>query len=63
MDIKAGDTITLKPEWMDEGDETIHFVASEDYDGSGRILIHNADCSMYITPQHLIRAEMIADPK
>jgi len=59
MDIKTGDTITLKPEWMDEGDENIHFVASEDYDGYGRLYIHDADCTMHITPEHLIRVEMI----
>lgn len=60
MKISTGDTITLKPEWMDKGDESIHFVAREDLEeGMETIYISDKNCTMSIIPRHMIRLTMI----
>lgn len=38
MTIKRGDVVTFKPEWRDDGDDEITFVALEDEDG-GRVRV------------------------
>lgn len=57
--IKKGDKINLKPEWMDDGDENITFIAAEDHNGGETLYISDANCKMAITPRHMIRNYMI----
>lgn len=59
LNIKECDTITLKPEWMDKGDETITFEAVEDHNGGRNIYIRNRDGSMFINPTHVVENYMI----
>lgn len=57
--IKKGDFVYLKPEWMDKGDEYITFIASEDYQGRNTIYISDLDNTMPIVPTHMVRLEML----
>lgn len=59
FNIKKGDVINLKPEWMDPGDENIKFVAAEDHNGGETIYISDANCKMHIVPTHLVYNHMI----
>ena len=60
MKISQGDTITLKPEWMDAGDENIHFIAAEDLlEGMETLYISDKNCTMRIVPRHMVRLTMV----
>lgn len=56
--IKAGDTVKIKPEWQDEGDEKITFVALEDEYG-GRVLIGALGVLKSFTPSQVVTVEML----
>jgi hypothetical protein len=55
--IKAGDTVTIKPEWRDPGDATIRFVAIEDEDG-GRVRIE-AQLGLPMNPNEVVTTDML----
>ncbi len=59
--IKKGDTIKLKAKWMDQGDEKITFIATEDFDADLDDTLYIVDANSKLAfPQHsLIRKEMI----
>ena len=59
MNIKIGDVITLKPEWMDSGDENFTFRAVEN-SGSDRVLVTADEYTMAIKPTHMIKFEWIS---
>jgi hypothetical protein len=58
-DIKAGDRVFYKPEWMDPGDENQVFLAMEDYDGSGRIAVVAANTGLFLDPWSIVGIHMI----
>ena len=60
MNIKKGQTIYLKPEFLDSGDENITFIANHDSD-YGRVTISDANSTMNIVPEHMITFEMILE--
>lgn len=55
--IKAGDIVTIKPEWRDEGDEKICFIAIEDEDG-GRVRIE-PQLGLPINPNQVVMTSML----
>ncbi len=57
--LKKGDRIYLKPEWMDEGDEGVIFEASEDHNGGPGIYIAERNSKMFIRPTGLKLNSMI----
>ena len=56
--IKAGDRVTIKPEWRDTGDDLFTFVAIEDEDG-GRVRIGVLDCLTSFVPQQVVLVEWL----
>lgn len=56
--IKKGDTVVIKPEWRDAGDEDFHWIALEDEDG-GRVRIGPTDTGMAIHPSYVIETSML----
>lgn len=56
--IKAGQTVNIKPEFQDAGEEAITWIAIEDEDG-GRVKIE-AQVSMNIKPIQVVRIEWLA---
>lgn len=58
MDIKRGQIITFKPEWMDKGDEDIVFVAVEDSAG-GTVKVE-ALLNLTFNPIDIVEVRMIA---
>jgi hypothetical protein len=64
MIVKKGQVVTFKPEWMDDGDESVVFVALEDSSvaaagGVARVLIE-AQLGMPINPTQIVTVDMIA---
>ncbi|MCG3148098.1 MAG: hypothetical protein PCFJNLEI_01540 [Verrucomicrobiae bacterium] len=57
MKIKKGDTVRIKTEWQDDGDDKIKFIAIEDEDG-GRVRIE-AQLDMPINPNQVVTTEMV----
>ena len=57
MSIKAGDVVKIKPEWQDDGDEDIVFIAIEDEDG-GRVRIQ-PQLSLSINPNQVVNADWL----
>lgn len=57
LGIRPGDRVTFKPEWRDEGDEDIDFVAVENDDG-GRVRVE-AKLSLPFNPQSTVHLDMI----
>jgi hypothetical protein len=55
--IKAGDVVTIKPQWRDPGDETIRFIALEDEDG-GRVRIE-AMLGLPLNPNEVVTTDML----
>ena len=55
--IKAGQTVTIKPEFQDAGDESIIWIAIENEDG-GRVKIE-AQVAMNIKPVQVVRVEWL----
>ena len=60
MKMNIGDTVHIKPEWQDKGDDAIHFVIAEIL-GPTRFLISDKNSTMNIIPQHLVTIDMIED--
>ncbi|WP_275099860.1 hypothetical protein [Sedimenticola hydrogenitrophicus] len=56
--IKKGDTVVIKPEWRDPGDEDFHWIALEDEDG-GRVRIAPTDTGMAIEPNYVVETSML----
>ena len=56
--IKKGDTVKIKPEWMDEGDDALVWVALEDEDG-GRVRIHPVGTGLDFPPNQVVTTDMI----
>ncbi len=56
--IKAGDRVTIKPEWRDTGDDLFTFVAIEDEDG-GRVRIGVLDCLTSFVSQQVVLVEWL----
>lgn len=56
--IKAGDTVKIKPEFQDDGDDAIQFVAVDDAD-KGRVTIR-ANVGMAINPTQVVNTDWIA---
>jgi hypothetical protein len=56
--IKQGQTVTIKPEWRDAGDESIHFIALQDEDG-GRVLIGALNVLQCFTPSQVVTVDML----
>ena len=55
--IKAGDTVTIKAEWQDAGDDLIQWVAIEDEDG-GRVKIQ-AQLGLAINPVQVVKTSWL----
>jgi hypothetical protein len=55
--IRKGDRLRIKPEWRDQGDEKIVWIAIEDEDG-GRVRIQ-PQLDMPIRPNQVVTTEMV----
>lgn len=55
--IKTGDSLTIRQQWRDPGDESIEWLAVEDEDG-GRVLIE-AQVDLPIKPTQRVSVEMV----
>lgn len=56
--IKKGDAVHIKPEWQDEGDETLHWIAIEDEDG-GRVRIAPTNTGLRYPPNQVVETRML----
>lgn len=56
--IKKGDTVKIKPEYQDAGDDLIVFIACED-ETQGRVIVQAQIPNMAIKPQMILTSEMI----
>lgn len=56
--IKKGDTVKIKPEWQDEGDENFTWIALEDEDG-GRVRIAPLDTGLQLQPNQIVNTFML----
>jgi hypothetical protein len=56
--IRKGDTIRIKPEWQDPGDEKFVWVALEDEDG-GRVRIAPINTGLAIPPNQVVNTNMV----
>ncbi len=61
MSIKKGDTVRIKPEWSDAGDETLTWRALEDEDG-GRVRITPINTGLAFPPNQVVTTGMLEDP-
>ena len=57
MCIKKGDVVTINPDWCDDGDNSIIFIAVEDEDG-GRVLIE-AQIGFKHNPRQVVTVAML----
>ena len=55
--IKAGQTIRFKPCWMDPGDESVTFVATDD-ESKGRVTVE-ARLGLPINPTQVVKTDWI----
>lgn len=56
--IKAKDLLTIKPEFQDEGDKDLVWIALEDEDG-GRVRIFPLNTGMSFPPNQVVNTEMV----
>ena len=56
--IRQGDTIRIKPEWQDPGDDKFVWVALEDEDG-GRERIAPTNTGLVFPPNQIVDAAMV----
>lgn len=56
--IKAGDTVKIRPEWQDSGDDQLQFIALEDQDGD-RVLIGVLGVLTNFIPSQVVLVSMI----
>jgi hypothetical protein len=55
--IRKGDTVKIKAEWQDEGDDLITFIAVDDEE-KGRVTIE-AQLGLPYNPQQVVRVAML----
>ena len=55
--IKKGDTVRFKPEWRDDGDDAIVFIAVED-EADGRVTVE-AQLDLRFKPLQTVKVSMI----
>lgn len=58
MTIKKGDSVKIKPEWQDAGDDQVHFFAMEDEDG-GRVRIGALGVLSHFVPTQVVLVSML----
>jgi hypothetical protein len=56
--IRKGDTIQIKPEWQDAGDERFTWIAADD-EQNGRVMITPIDTGLAIAPTQVVRVSML----
>ena len=56
--IKAKDKVRIKPEYQDDGDDILVWIALEDEDG-GRVRIAPLNTGLSFPPNQIVRTEMI----
>jgi len=56
--IRKNDTIRIKPEWQDEGDDEIHWLAIEDEDG-GRVKAIATNLGLSFPPVSVFHVYML----
>lgn len=56
--IKAKDILRIKPEYQDEGDDLLVWIALEDEDG-GRVRIAPLNTGLKFPPNQVVKTEMI----
>lgn len=56
--IRKGDTVRLKPEWQDPGDNNFHWVAADDEE-LGRVTITPTDIGLAILPLATVDVTML----
>lgn len=56
--IRKGDTVKIKPEWQDAGDDKFHWIATEDED-RGRVAIMPTNTGLPIPPWHTVDVAML----
>ncbi len=56
--ITKGQRVTIKPEWMDKGEERLEWHAVEDEDG-GRVRIECVNTGMLINPSQVVKTEWL----
>lgn len=56
--IKAKDIVRIKPEYQDEGDDSLVWIALEDEDG-GRVRIAPLNTGMKFPPNQVINTDML----
>lgn len=55
--IKKGDTVRIRPEWADAGDDAFTFIAVDDEE-KGRVTIQ-AQLGQPINPTQVVKVEMV----
>jgi hypothetical protein len=55
--IKKGDTVEIKREWQDEGDDQLVYIAADDEE-KGRVTIE-ALTTMFINPTQVVKVEWL----
>ena len=56
--IKKGDTVRIKSEWQDDGDNLFTWVALEDEDG-GRVRIAPINSGLALPPNQVVDVQML----
>jgi hypothetical protein len=59
--IHKGQAVAIRPQWRDQGDEDVRFVALEDEDG-GRVLIGALGVLSRFTPSQVVATHMLEEP-
>ena len=56
--IRKGDTVTIKPEWQDQGDEMFHWIAADDEE-LGRVTIMPTNTGLPLPPLQTVEVAML----
>ncbi len=56
--IHKGDTVTIKKEWRDDGDEKLHWIATDDED-QGRVTIMPTNTGLTFAPMQTVDVSML----
>jgi len=56
--IKKNDIIRIRPEFQDEGDDSLIWIALEDEDG-GRVRIAAVNTGLKFPPNQIVKTEMV----
>jgi hypothetical protein len=57
--VHKGETVHIKPEWQDKGDDKFQWIALEDEDG-GRIRIMPLGTGLAFPPNYVVQIEWLA---